>query len=316
MLNPNSYAIITEPLLGTSEPSETLFGTLEPVGTFTLNLHSETRGTFETCTWNFGTSWILYLEPVLGTLEPRNLPEPLLGTSEPRGTVWDDCPRVPQGLVWLRPQSFQLLGKKQQHSIIPFLSLSFSLCHSIIVMTSCAAAARWSRARARRSLGSYWATGCYLVTSFFKEKNQTPLVFGPRNEKMLKHGFCKSTAFSACSKLKSALTMLQLLDLNGWASWHHILCCRALGQIQGLWANLVWHLLSHWGFMKTQFVWLVSRILAYVGNFDTHERMQCLLGVSFTFSDVLLFQHLQPTKTLGISTPFTSPWHCGSKVQK
>ena len=99
---------------------QNLLGTLELLGTLT---------------WNFGTFWNLHLEPLHGTtcnlhLEPPNLLklllgtleplgsftwnpdlEPLLGTSEPRGTLWDDCPRVPQGLVWLRPQSFQLLEK-------------------------------------------------------------------------------------------------------------------------------------------------------------------------------------------------------------
>ena len=61
--------------------------------------------------------WILDLQPLLGTSEPSGTftwnpyLEQLLGTSEPRGTLRDDCPRVPQGLVWLRPQSFQLLGK-------------------------------------------------------------------------------------------------------------------------------------------------------------------------------------------------------------
>ena len=105
-------------ILGTSEPSylEPLLGTSEPAGTFTWNPY----------TWNLGTCRNLYLEPLLGTsepagtftwnpyLEPRNLPEPLLGTllgtSEPARTWRDDCPRVPQGLVWLGPQSFQLLG--------------------------------------------------------------------------------------------------------------------------------------------------------------------------------------------------------------
>ena len=65
-------------------PRLLVFGTSEPAGTFTWNPY----------------------------LEPRNLPEPLLGTSEPARTWRDDCPRVPQGLVWLGPQSFQLLGNK------------------------------------------------------------------------------------------------------------------------------------------------------------------------------------------------------------
>ena len=76
-----------------------------------------------TLTQNLGTCRNLYLEPWLGTSKPagtftwnlgtcRNLYlEPLLGTSEPARTWRDDCPRVPQGLVWLGPQSFQLLGK-------------------------------------------------------------------------------------------------------------------------------------------------------------------------------------------------------------
>ena len=110
-------------ILGTSEPSEPylepLLGTSKPAGTFTWNPYSEPRnlpepllGTSEpagTFTWN----------PLLGTLAwnlgtCRNLYlEPLLGTSEPARTWRDDCPRVPQGLVWLGPQSFQLLGKKK-----------------------------------------------------------------------------------------------------------------------------------------------------------------------------------------------------------
>ena len=125
---------------------EPLLGTSEPAGTFTWNPYTWNLGTFGTLlgtlTWNLGTCRNLYLEPLLGTsepagtftwnpyLEPRNLPEPLLGTltwnlgtcrnlylepllgtSEPARTWRDDCPRVPQGLVWLGPQSFQLLGK-------------------------------------------------------------------------------------------------------------------------------------------------------------------------------------------------------------
>ena len=85
-----------------------------------------------TCTWKFETfpnltcTWNPLPEPSLGTLtwnlgtlelelsvsftwnpylESWNLVilylEPLLGTSEPHGTLWDDCPRVPQGLVGL-----------------------------------------------------------------------------------------------------------------------------------------------------------------------------------------------------------------------
>ena len=118
-----------EPLLGTSEPSGTLYDWnpyLEP-----RNLPEPLLGTLI-----LGTSEPSepYLEPLLGTskptftwnpyLEPRNLQEPLLGTltwtSEPARTWRDDCPRVPQGLVWLGPQSFQLLGKKSisQNKII------------------------------------------------------------------------------------------------------------------------------------------------------------------------------------------------------
>ena len=100
-----------------------------------------------TYTWNLGTCRNLYLEPWYleprnlrnltwnPYLEPRNLPEPLLGTltrnlgtcrnlylepllgtSEPARTWRDDCPRVPQGLVWLGPQSFQLLGNNEKVS--------------------------------------------------------------------------------------------------------------------------------------------------------------------------------------------------------
>ena len=159
-----------EPLLGTSEPSGTLYdwnpyleprnlpepllGTLihlEPrnLRNLTWNPYLEPRNLPEpllgTLTRNLGTCRNLYLEPLLGTsepagtftwnpyLEPWNLPEPLLGTltwnlgtcrnlylepllgtSEPARTWRDDCPRVPQGLVWLGPQSFQLLGKYAQ----------------------------------------------------------------------------------------------------------------------------------------------------------------------------------------------------------
>ena len=77
-----------EPLLGTSEPSGTLYDWnpyLEPrnlpeplLGT----LNAWNLGTFGTLlgtlTWNLGTCRNLYLEPLY--LEPRNLPEPLLGT--------------------------------------------------------------------------------------------------------------------------------------------------------------------------------------------------------------------------------------------
>ena len=144
---------LPEPLLGTLarnllEPF--MIGTLTwNLGTC-RNLYLEpltwNLGTFllGTLTWNLGTCRNLYLEPLLGTsepagtftwnpyLEPPNLPEPLLGTltwnlgtcrnlylepflgtSEPARTWRDDCPRVPQGLVWLGPQSFQLLGKNR-----------------------------------------------------------------------------------------------------------------------------------------------------------------------------------------------------------
>ena len=93
-------------ILGTSEPSEPY---LEPLYLEPRNLpepwnpYSEPRNLPEpllgSLTWNLGTCRNLYLEP-------------LLGTSEPARTWRDDCPRVPQGLVWLGPQSFQLLEKK------------------------------------------------------------------------------------------------------------------------------------------------------------------------------------------------------------
>ena len=123
-------------ILGTSEPSEPylepLLRTSEPAGTFTWNPYTWNLGTFGTLlgtlTSNLGTCRNLYLEsllgtcrnlylqPLLGTSEPAGTftwnpyLEPLLGTSEPARTWRDDCPRVPQGLVWLGPQSFQLLG--------------------------------------------------------------------------------------------------------------------------------------------------------------------------------------------------------------
>ena len=99
------------PLLGT------WLGTSEPAGTFTWKSCLEPRNLCQNLdsqnpSWKLRTCRNLYLEP--NCLEPRNLPEPLLGTllgtSEPAGTRRDDCPRVPQGLVWLGPQSFQLLG--------------------------------------------------------------------------------------------------------------------------------------------------------------------------------------------------------------
>ena len=105
---------LPEPLLGTLTRNlgtcrnlylEPLLGTSEPAGTFTWNPYLEPRNLPEpllgTLTWNLGTCRNLYLEPLLGTLEPAR-------------TWRDDCPRVPQGLVWLGPQSFQLLGKKNQ----------------------------------------------------------------------------------------------------------------------------------------------------------------------------------------------------------
>ena len=102
---------LPEPLLGTLTRNlgtcwnlylEPLLRTSEPAGTFTWNPYLEPRNLPEpllgTLTWNLGTCRNLYLEP-------------LLGTSEPARTWRDDCPRVPQGLVWPGPQSFQLLGK-------------------------------------------------------------------------------------------------------------------------------------------------------------------------------------------------------------
>ena len=141
-----------EPLLGTSEPAgtftwnpytwnlgtfgtllgtltwnlgtcrnlylEPLLGTSEPAGTFTWNPYLEPRSPPEpllgTLTWNLGTCRNLVLGTLtwnLGTCRNLYL-EPLLGTWEPARTWRDDCPRVPQGLVWLGPQSFQLLGNK------------------------------------------------------------------------------------------------------------------------------------------------------------------------------------------------------------
>ena len=110
---------LPEPLLGTLTRNlgtcrnpylEPLFGTSEPAGTFTWNPYLEPRNLPEpllgTLTWNLGTCRNLYLEP-------------LLGTSEPARTWRDDCPRVPQGLVWLGPQSFQLLGNNKKNLIKP-----------------------------------------------------------------------------------------------------------------------------------------------------------------------------------------------------
>ena len=65
-------------ILGTSEPSEPyvepLLGTSEPAGTFTWNPYTWNLGTFGTLlgtlTWNLGTCRNLYLEPLLRTSEP------------------------------------------------------------------------------------------------------------------------------------------------------------------------------------------------------------------------------------------------------
>ena len=75
-----------------------LLPTLEPPGSFTWNPYLEP--------WN--------LPNLLATLEPSGTLTWNPGTlRKPRGTLRDDCPRVPHGLDWLRPQSFQLLGKKR-----------------------------------------------------------------------------------------------------------------------------------------------------------------------------------------------------------
>ena len=82
---PELEPLLGTPILGTSEPSEPylepLLGTSEPAGTFTWNPYSEPRN---------------LPEPLLGTLTwnlgaRRNLYlEPLLGTSEPAGTfTWN-----------------------------------------------------------------------------------------------------------------------------------------------------------------------------------------------------------------------------------
>ena len=143
---------LLDPLLGTltwnlgTFPLETLLGPSEPSGTSTWNLGTswilclEPRNLPEpllgTLTWNRGTSWVLYLEPLLGPtgsfrnlyLEPRHLLDPLLGTlTWNLGTLQDDCPRMPQGLVWLRPQSFQLLGKLSLQGCPPWNFLNFLL---------------------------------------------------------------------------------------------------------------------------------------------------------------------------------------------
>ena len=115
-----SWNLSAEHFLGTLEPSENL-PLLEPFsGTLTWNL-----GT----TWNFGTScgsftWNPSLEP--GNLLEPLYPETRLETSEPSRTLtWNPCgmtARLPQsasGPIWLRPQSFQLLGKKTQTQTHP-----------------------------------------------------------------------------------------------------------------------------------------------------------------------------------------------------
>ena len=116
---------------------EPLLGTSQPLGTFIRNPCLEL--------WNFPKPF-LFLEPRSGTLtgnshlEPRNLLEPLRRTLEPTGCfTWNPSlepgnlltpllgtftwnlgtsrnleGRLPQGLVWLRPQSFQLLGKNHK----------------------------------------------------------------------------------------------------------------------------------------------------------------------------------------------------------
>ena len=76
---------------------------LEPFDAW--NLH------FIPFTWNFGTSWILYLEP-------RNLPEPLLGTltetSQPRATLRDDCPKSARGPSLAETPKLAAVGEKHK----------------------------------------------------------------------------------------------------------------------------------------------------------------------------------------------------------
>ena len=138
MLNSNSYAIITgkkhwgKPRVfdkstlnsGTftwNSYLELLLGTSELLQTFTWNPCLELRN-LPKPTCNLGTSWNLYAEPLFGTSETaETLPllgtpflEPSLGTHlEPRNLT-EPCSISAPGpslLVWLRPQSFQLLGK-------------------------------------------------------------------------------------------------------------------------------------------------------------------------------------------------------------
>ena len=121
----NLYA---QPWLGTLELSETLPVLGIPFWNLDWELLLGTLQPLQPLLWNLGTSWNPYLEPQnLRSLEPLvawnlylepwnlldlwlatltcnlgtfwNLHlEPLLGTSDPRGTLRDDCPRVPQGL--------------------------------------------------------------------------------------------------------------------------------------------------------------------------------------------------------------------------
>ena len=145
MLNPNSY-VVTQ--AKTNRVSKLIrLGTLEPL---TWNL-----ATSWNVWWNFGTYWILYLEPFLRTwemfetftwnphLEPRNLPEPwlatpswlelspkklLLGNLEPPGSFTWNSYLEPWNLArWLGPKafrSFSCWGKNPQVS--PALSLGLT----------------------------------------------------------------------------------------------------------------------------------------------------------------------------------------------
>ena len=107
-------------------PNWSVFTRILPTPAFSTSGPCRVEPSLGTHTWNLGTSSNLHLDfrnllgtsEALGTftwnpyLEPRNLPEPSLGTlTWNLRTSRDDCPRVPQGWVWLRPQSFQLLGK-------------------------------------------------------------------------------------------------------------------------------------------------------------------------------------------------------------
>ena len=121
---------LPEPFLGTLtrnlgtcrnlylEPRSTWNPYLEP-----RNLPEPLLGTLilGTLTWNLGTCRNLYLEP-------------LLGTSEPARTWRDDCPRVPQGLVWLGPQSFQLLGEKKREEMRMLVHCPIYLAFSITML--------------------------------------------------------------------------------------------------------------------------------------------------------------------------------------